>query len=160
MVEISCTLCGKTVKIPPRRVKGFRYCSRECRAKGSSGERHYIHRRPDIYEFQKKRLNQYKGDWKKENNPNWGGGKSKLMSGYILIKCDSHPYVNKAGYVLEHRLVMEKHLGRILLPSEIVHHINGNVQDNRIENLMLFSNQAEHNKHHFSLGGRYGNCRD
>lgn len=87
------------------------------------------------------------------NNPQWKGGRVKRghKSGYIAIFDDTHPYKDCDNYVLEHRLVMERHIGRVLLPIEVVHHINGNKTDNRIENLMLFSNQSEHVKYHQSL---------
>lgn len=71
-----------------------------------------------------------------EGHPRWKGG--RLTSGqYIRIHNPKHPNATKAGYVPEHRLIMEKHLGRYLKKWEIVHHINGDKHDNRIENLEL-----------------------
>ena len=88
------------------------------------------------------------------NNPAWRGGKYKNEDGYILVKKPDHPYsIKRTHYIFEHRLVMEKHLGRYLTKNEIVHHKNEIRDDNRIENLMLVT-RGEHNGIHRTIGER------
>lgn len=71
----------------------------------------------------------------------WNGGVIEYSGGYLAEKLTpDDPMISMAKsdrYVFQHRLVMARHLGRPLSPDETVHHINGNRQDNRIENLQL-----------------------
>jgi len=76
-------------------------------------------------------------------HPLWKNGRYNC-SGYIYKLCPDHPFANCQGYVYEHRVVMEKHIGRYLKLEEKVHHVNGIKTDNRIENLELFKNNTEH----------------
>lgn len=77
----------------------------------------------------------------------WKGGRN--FNGHywtVLLRPDNPFYsmTDKYGYVLEHRLIMARHLGVCLKPYEIVHHINSVKTDNRLENLELLASHTEH----------------
>jgi hypothetical protein len=78
------------------------------------------------------------GNLKGNKNPNWKGGHSYNKKGYRMRACPEHPRAHPT-YVLEHILVMEDKLGRYLLPNERVHHKNGIRDDNRPDNLELWT---------------------
>lgn len=90
-----------------------------------------------------------------DKHHSWKGGRVlHKHSGYILIRQRNHPQAQKGGYVFEHRLIMERYLGRYLTKDEEVHHMNHNKSDNRIQNLMLFKNHADHIKYEHKKGER------
>jgi hypothetical protein len=83
-----------------------------------------------------------------DQNPNWKGGIIGDGNGRVLIYSPNHPRPSWGGmYVYRYRLVMEEHLGRVLGKDEIVHHINGIKDDDRLENLCVMS-QSDHIKIH------------
>ena len=88
-----------------------------------------------------------KGVYRGEKNSHWKGGRVKMTKGYIHIYMPSHPLASNRGYVLEHRLVVEKHLGRYLKPKEVVHHLEER-DDNRPCMLMAFVNDPVHKRFH------------
>src|SRR3990167_6872913 len=91
-----------------------------------------------IEKIRKTKRRQYKNF---ENHPNWKGGRISNGHGYIQIRLE------KGLYRLEHRLVMERFIGRKLKRFEYVHHKNGIKTDNRIENLALMTPE-DHCHHH------------
>jgi len=80
-------------------------------------------------------------------------GTKKNNRGYILIykpewASSSNASSSWNGYVFEHRYIMEKHIGRMLKRHEIIHHIDGDKENNKIENLLLCKNAKEHEELH------------
>jgi DNA-binding XRE family transcriptional regulator len=106
----SCPTCGKEFLV----FHGARFCSHRC-----AGE---------------SLRQRYHG----ETGHVWKGGRTKNKRGYVMVRVPDHPAA-VGGYVLEHRLVMEQQIGRQLLPTERVHHKNGLTDDNRADNLELWT---------------------
>jgi DNA invertase Pin-like site-specific DNA recombinase len=93
----------------------------------------------------------------KEQHGQWKGGRWRKGDGYWCVKVADNDALaasmqNRNGYVLEHRLVMARSLGRALLATETVHHIDGDRSNNALGNLQL--RQGKHGK------GAAMRCRD
>ena len=120
---VTCHHCGED--FPANNTVAYRrkFCGRKC------ANRH---------KYSEKNDNRARG----ETHWNWKGGRSITSNGYVALKMHDYSSSDKNGNVLEHRYVMEQHLGRSLSSRETVHHLNGVRDDNRIENLELW-----HKKH-------------
>lgn len=82
----------------------------------------------------------------------WKGGRTIEQTGYAVIYRPDHPGKKvRKNYVYEHRYVMEKYLGRSLNKGEEIHHIDGDRQNNNIDNLILFESKSAHLKYHWTL---------
>lgn len=110
-------------------------------------KRHGLSNETKSESIKKALAKKYPGGRRGELASNWRGGRMRTNAGYIMVNAPDHPYARN-GRVFEHRLVMEHYLGRYLEPDEIVHHKDGNKQNNTIENLELIHN-GEHISAHF-----------
>jgi hypothetical protein len=126
-IKIKCKACNKALEVIPARAKSTKFCSKKC-----------------FDFFQKQNVG--------SKNPNWKGGRT-IAGGYVYATDLSR----RRAYIAEHVLVAEKALGRFLTKKEVIHHINEVKSDNRLENLYLFSGQAEHARYHNLL--RNNNCK-
>ena len=113
-----CEWCGAEMKMSPFRATLQRFCSRSCFVEAK--RKHTLER---------------------EHN---GRRVTVTPTGYIMVWEPDHPGAYD-GWILEHRLIMEKKVGRRLSTNETVHHLNGIKGDNDPENLLILS-RAEHTK--------------
>lgn len=137
-----CVVCGKEHYQRPNQIDKTKFgltCSKECgkinRSKHTTGKGNH----------------QY--GLKGEKNDSFLGYRKISNYGYVLIYKPEHKRANHAGYVFEHLLVMENHIGRQLKyygfknkHNEVCHHIDRNKKNNSIENLNLMTDVE-----HFSL---------
>lgn len=107
---VPCPVCGNTIL---QRVDGRpRTCSRTCARKI---------------------------EWKNKEREGQIKGRYKHGSGYWMVRRPDHPRAYKNKWIFEHVIVMEGIIGRPLLSGEHVHHKNGIRDDNRPENLELWT---------------------
>ena len=125
-----CEECGDQFKVKPSIYNKTKFCSKKCYGKNQS----------------KVRVG--------ENAAHWKGGVEIHSKGWRWVYCPNHPNAHK-NKVAEHRLVMEKHLGRYLASDEIVHHLDGDKTNNEIENLELHT-RSSHAKLHHKKGMKIG----
>jgi hypothetical protein len=125
--EFKCFNCGKNKFLKPSKASRNKrvFCDEKCHG-----------------EFVKKH-----GLYHEEKHPCWGGGKHIDGGGYVRVMSKKHPNAYKGGYVLEHRLIASKALGRELKQYEDVHHKDGNKTNNNPDNLVVLLHH-EHQKLH------------
>lgn len=160
MVLSTCAICGAQVWKPKAWIKRNRevFCSRQCAGKrrgeewGKHAHKSFAARTPDG-------MASYRAKMTGPNNPAWKGGVTYFRKHgnykpikYIRCPAEFLPMARKDGYVMEHRLLAAMAMGRCLLRVEVVHHLNHDPQDNRLENLEVFASNRDHKlyEHHGS----------
>lgn len=146
--ELPCKICGTLVRKRPKTEGAGIVCSDAClrESRRRTGKQLAIDGKiphnPMSEEARKAASKRMTG----AGCPKWNGGKTTGGSGkYTLVTAPpDYPFpesVSTRGYIREHRMVMELHLGRPLRKDEEIHHINHDSKDNRIENLQVMTRQ-------------------
>ena len=138
---VLCVQCGN--EIYQKKLRPRKYCSNLCAY--SDPSQLEVLKKQGFQKGHKSTKGKKFPERSGRNHHAWVGGRVKHTAGYI------EQLVPGRGYILEHRLVMEKHIGRILKSKEVVHHVNEIRDDNRIKNLMLFKCNADHLKYHAKM---------
>lgn len=190
-----CNECGQEFRVPPSRAKSARYCSKKCADLNRSDmmpKKRVSKRCPncgDTFEVPESHAGRrkycssrckhtgsaYRSELAMrttgEQNGNWKGGVVIKTDKYLYESAPHHPLASN-GYVLQHRLVMERHLRETdpaspflvkigdnlyLSPDFIVHHKDENRQNNDIDNLQCMT-PGDHVRHHQEHKGNIVKC--
>ena len=157
LTKIECAWCGAELERYPSQIKGkrFVFCNRRCMSNFGSPEKN-----PDRYKELKDLTNvsRHMRELNSKLNPTRmrPETKAKLREAH-LNSGDGKTYTKSLGRHT-HRVVMELYIGRSLEPGEVVHHIDGDKRNNRIENLQLFASQAAHAQWHHQHDRKRGDA--
>ena len=161
-IMVYCDWCGCGLEKYPARVYQHNFCCREHLALFSSRKAN-----PEGYAELKdyKNMSLHMSALNRELNPNRDFDQRARKGGtsHVVLTPREKLHLHRlgtgkgGGYVKlwgrhMHRVVAEQTLGRHLQPGEVVHHIDGNKRNNKPENLMVFSSQAEHVRWHRKAG--------